>query len=114
MSAPFSPNYVTTKRVEAYQIVAVGPASVLVERPDGGRRSVAVPAGFMARPPSVGDMLVGYSDGYLSHCPRDAFERDARPLDESVITRTDELPRVPRHPPCDSGDPRLPPGRHHP
>ncbi|MCJ2112953.1 hypothetical protein MKK64_17365 [Methylobacterium sp. E-025] len=114
--APFAPNYETVKRVEAYPIAAVGPTWVTVDLPNGGQRSVPVTEAFSARPPAVGDMLVRYVDGYLSHCPADVFFRDAVPLDANLVepARTPvrspvvEEPRVPRR---DGG---LPHGRHHP
>ncbi|WP_375453745.1 hypothetical protein [uncultured Methylobacterium sp.] len=93
----FAPNYETRKRVEAHPIASVGAKAVLVELPNGDTRSVAVPPGFSARPPAVGDMLVRYADGYLSHCPADVFLRDATAIAPERVAVVEE-PRVPRFP----------------
>ncbi|MBP2230813.1 hypothetical protein J2847_004122 [Azospirillum agricola] len=77
------PIYQCHKRVQAAEIrqmdVANGTVRVYWELLPGGPEymapTVAVPNGFFARStPALGDYLVIYDDGYMSHSPKAAFE----------------------------------------
>lgn len=71
------PTFQSHKQVQAAPIVFVDQPScqVHVATGTGTPAVIDVPAGFFARTvPAVGDYLVVYRDGYVSHCPRVEFE----------------------------------------
>jgi hypothetical protein len=84
------PTYQCHKRVQAARIVSVN-QSTGVAGSDGGVSvavpgqpsfTVPVPLGFFARSvPAVGDYLVVYRDGYMSHSPAAEFEDGYRLVD---------------------------------
>lgn len=84
---PDLPTYRSHKLVHAARIVGVPVASggqLFVSVPGKDEPlSIEVPDGFYARShPKVGDYLVVYRDGYMSHCPAKEFEDGYRLVPE--------------------------------
>lgn len=64
--------YISHKRVQAAQIAGIFVGSDTVQTMDGEMHSM--PGLFNRAIPDVGDYLVVYEDGYMSHSPKAAFE----------------------------------------